>query len=123
MNLREALLDAAEHSLMPVDLEVRMETSLHQHAGASEFDGLANLFVDGVEIQDVTFLGRRAFQRTIKSAESAILGAKVGVIDVAVNDVRHGAFGMDFASYRVRFHADPDQIVGPKHLQSLLFGQ
>jgi len=30
---------------------------------------------------------------------------------------------MHLAAHRVRLHANPDQIVGPKHLQSLLFGQ
>ena len=55
MNFRKALLDAAEHLLVPVDLEIGMQASLHEHAGAAEFDGLANLFVDGVEVENVAF--------------------------------------------------------------------
>ena len=61
------------------------------------------------------------FQRTIKRAEGAVLGAEVGVIDVAVDDVGDHAFGMQLAAHRVGFHADADQVVGLKHLQRLLF--
>ena len=57
MNLREALLDTAEHALVPVDLEVRMEAALHENARAAEFDGLADFFVNGIEVEDVAFFG------------------------------------------------------------------
>jgi hypothetical protein len=60
MNLRKALLDAAQHFLVPVNLQIGMQAALHQHARAAEFDGLANLLVDGVEIEDVAFFRRRA---------------------------------------------------------------
>ena len=55
MNFWKALLDAAEHLLVPVDLEVGVEASLHEDTGAAEFDGLADFLVDGVEIEDVAF--------------------------------------------------------------------
>src|SRR5277367_1369906 len=123
MNLREPLLDAAKHALVPVDLEIGMQAALHQHAGAAKFDSLANLLVDCVEVENVTLFSGRPFQRTIERAESAIFGAKVGVINVAVDDVSHSAFRMHFAANGVRLHTDPDQVIGPKHLQRLLFGQ
>src|SRR5258708_21509618 len=100
-----------------------MQAALHEYAGAAEFDGLANLLIDGVEIEDVAFLRRRSLQWPIKRAERAIFRAEVGVINVAVDDVSHGAFGMHLAAHRFRFHATPDQIIGPKHLHGLLFGQ
>ena len=89
-----------------------MQAALHQHAGAAEFDGLANLFVDGVEIENVAFLRGGAFQRAIEGAEGAVLGAEVRVINVAVDDVGDRAFGMQLAADRVGFHADADQVVG-----------
>src|SRR5580658_11086514 len=98
MNFRKALLDAAEHLFVPVDLEIGMQASLHQHAGASEFHGLANFLVDGVEVEDVAFRSRWPFQRTIKRTEGAIFRAEVGVINVAVDAVRHGAFGLELAA-------------------------
>src|ERR1022692_4434707 len=55
MHLRKTIFDAAQHFLVPVNLQVGMQAALHQYAGAAEFDGLANLFVDGVEIDDVSY--------------------------------------------------------------------
>src|SRR5271154_5117829 len=100
-----------------------MQTALHQYARAAKLHRLANLFVDGVQIEDVPFLGRRPLERPIECAEGAILRAEVGVIDVAVDDVSHRALGMHLAANRVRLHANPNQIIGPKHLQSLLLSQ
>src|ERR1700730_2127816 len=53
MNFRKKLLDAAQHLLMPVDLEIRMQASLHQYSGPSEFDGFANFLVNSLEIEDI----------------------------------------------------------------------
>ena len=52
-----------------------------------------------------------------------MLGAEIGVIDVAVDDVGDHAFGMQLAAHRIGFHADADQVVGTEHLQGLGFGQ
>jgi hypothetical protein len=123
MNLGKTLLDSAEHLFVPVDFQIGMQAALHQHTGAAEFDGLANLFVDGVEIEDVAFLCRWAFEWAIEGAEGAVLGAEVGVIDVAVDDIGDRAFGMEPAAHRIGFHADADQVIGLEHLQSLLLGQ
>ena len=57
-----------------------MQASLHEDAGAAEFDGLANLFVNGVEVEDVTFGCRGALERTIEGAERAVFRAEVRVI-------------------------------------------
>ena len=122
MNLRKALLDAAKHFFVPVNFEVRMQTALHQHARSAKFHRLANLFVNGIEIKNVAFFGGWAFERTIEGAERAIFRAEVRVINVAVDDVSHGSFRMHFAANRVRLHADADEIIGPEHLESLLFG-
>src|SRR5882672_4598492 len=123
MNPWKALLDAAEQLLVPFDFEIGMESTLHQHARAAEFYRLLNLVVDGFEIENVAFLGAWSFQRTIESAEGAVLCAEIGVINVAVDDVSHRALGMDSAANRVRLHADADEVIGLKHLQSLRFGQ
>src|SRR2546425_1189017 len=93
MHFREAILDATQHLLVPVDLEIGMQAALHEHAGAAEFDGLADLVVDRVEVEDVAFLRRGALQRAIESAEGAVLGAKVRVVNVAVDDV--GDYALD----------------------------
>ena len=56
VDLRKALLDAAQHLLVPIDLEVGMQAALHQHARAAQFDRLADLVVDRFELEDVAFL-------------------------------------------------------------------
>ncbi len=123
MDLRKAVFNSAQHSFVPIDFEVGMKAALHQHAGAAEFDGLADFFVDGVKFEYVTFFCGGAFERAIESAEGAVLGAEVGVVNVAVDDVSDGAFRMQLAAQSVGFHADADQVVGVKHLQGLGFGE
>ena len=96
MNFREALLDAAQHLLVPVDLQIGMQSALHQHAGASEFDRFADLLVDGLEFEDVSLFGLRPLQGAVKRAKRAIFGAIVRVIDIAIDDVSDHALGMEF---------------------------
>src|ERR1700722_6632433 len=122
MNLRKALLDAAQHALMPVDLQIGMQPSLHQHTSAPEFNGLPNLIVDGFEIENVPFLRCRSLQRTVEGAEGTVFRAEIGVINVAIDDVSNRTLRMLLATDRVRLHADAHQIIGAKHFQRLLLG-
>src|ERR1700722_3229063 len=98
-----------------------MQTALHQYSGASEFDGLADLFVDGIELEDVALFRCRPFQGTVEGAEGAVLGTKIRVVNIAVDDVGDRTFGMKPAPDRVGFHSDADQVIGLEHLQGLLF--
>ena len=122
VHLRKALLHAAQHRFEPLDLQVGMQTALQQDAGAAQLDGLAHLVVNGLEVEDVAFFGQLAFERTIEGAEGAVLGAEVGVVDVAVDDVGDHTVGMQLAAHRIGFHTDSDQIVGAVHLQRFSFG-
>src|SRR5258708_6884430 len=105
MYLRETLFNSAQHLFVPVDLAIRMQAALHQHSGAPEFDGLADLFVDGVEIENVAFFRGGAFQRTVEGAEGAVLGAEVGVINFSGNDVGDPALRMKLAAHPAPFHS------------------
>src|ERR1700680_3520582 len=116
MNFRESLLDAAQHFFMPLDLQIGMQSALHQYTCPAKLRSLANFLVDRVEIEDVSLFRPTPLNATIERAEGLIIGAEVGVINIAVDDVRHGAFGMHLSADRVRFHANPDQVVGLKHL-------
>ncbi len=100
-----------------------MQAALHQHAGPAQFDGLANLVVNSFEIEDVSLFRLRPFQRPIEGAEGAVLGAVIRVINIAINDVGGHALGMKLAAHRVRFHADANQVIGTKQVESLLFGE
>src|SRR5229473_2544722 len=123
MDFGEAILDSAQHALVPVNFQIGMKAALHQHPRAAEFYGLADFFVDGVKVEDVSFFGLRAFQRTVKRAKGAVLGAEVGVVYVAVDDVSGDAFGMQLAAHGVGFHADSDEVVRAVEVESLLVSQ
>ena len=113
---------AAKKFFVPFDLQVRMQTALHQHAGAADLDRLADLLVDGLEIVDVTFGAAGPF-RGVEGAEGAVLGAEIGVVDVAVDDVGGHALGMELATDRIGLHADADEVVGLEEVEGLGFGQ
>src|SRR5438309_11571266 len=123
VNLGKSLLDATQHALVPLDLQIGMQATLHQNSGAAEFDGFANLVVDRIQIEDVPLFGFGSFQWTIKRAECAVLGAEVRVINVAIDDVSDHALGMQFTAHGVSFHADADQVIGAKQIYSLYFGE
>src|SRR5277367_259443 len=108
---------------MPVDLQVGMQAALHQNSRSAKFDGLTDLLVNGFEVEDVSLFRLWALQWPIKSTKSAVLGAVVGVINVAINDVGGHAFRMKPTAHRIGFHPDADQIIGMKQVKRLLFGQ
>ena len=122
VNLRKAFADAMQHFFVPLDLQVRMQAALHEHAGAAEFHRLADLVVDRFEFEDVSFFRRRPLQRPVKRAEGAVLGTEIRIVNIAVNDVGDHALGMQLAAHAVRFHADADQVIGTEHLDGLLLG-
>src|SRR5437899_2331679 len=123
MNLGKSLLDATQHLLVPVNFQIGMQAALHQHARAAEFDRLANLVVDRFEIEDVSLFSFGSLQWTIERTESAVFGAEVRVINVAIDDVGDHALGMQFTAHGVSFHADADQVIGAKQIYSLCFGE
>ena len=49
----EALLDAAEEVFIPLDLQIGMQTALHEDAGAAEVEGFLDLLEDRFLRQNV----------------------------------------------------------------------
>ena len=83
----------------------------------------ANLLVDRLEVEDVALGGRvLPFERPVEGAEGAVLGAEVGVVDVAIDDVGDDALGVQPAADGVGFHAQADQVVGVEVVEGLLAG-
>ena len=112
--MREALLDAAEEVLVPLDLEVGVQAALHQHAGAAQVERLLDLLEDRLLGQNVPF---GVAHGPVERAEAAILGAEVGVVDVAVDDVGDDALGMPLAADGIGLHADTDEVVGTEQIE------
>ncbi len=97
-----------------------MQTALHQHARTAHLNGLSDLLIDRFKIEDVAFGSHLALQWTVESAEGAVFGAEIGVVDVAVDDVGHYAFRMQLPAHGVGFHAQTNEVVGAEIIESLL---
>ena len=93
-----------------------MQAALHQHARAAQGNRLLDFLKDGFERLDITF--RRA-HGAIEGAEGTVLGADVGVVDVAVDLISDHVAGMQALANGVRFHADAQKVIGAQHVESL----
>ena len=127
-DLGEALLDAGEEAFEPVDFEIGMKAALHEDAGAAHLQGFGDLLVDFFEREDVALVGAGnvfAFfgERAVEGAEGAVLGAEVGVVDVAIDDVGDDALGVEAAADGVGLEAQPDEVRGVEVIEGLLAGQ
>src|SRR5271167_1798650 len=122
VDLRKALLDAAQQGLIPLDLQIRMQPALQQDSCATQLHGFAYLLINSFEIKDIAFFRQLAFERAIEGAEGAVLSAEIGVIDIPVDDVGDHTLGMQLAAHRIGFHAETDQVVGAVHLERFRFG-
>ena len=118
-DLRKPLSDALEQAFKPFDLEVWVQATLHEHPGAAHLDGFGNFLVNRLKVENVTFAGALTFKRPIKSTKAAILGAKICIVDVAVNNVGNYALGMQFAPKRIGFHTQADEVIGAEIVESL----
>src|SRR3954471_20118538 len=116
MHLGESLLDAAKQPFKPINFQLWMQAALHQHSSAAKLHSLADLLVNGIEVENVALSGELAFQRTVEGAERAVLGAEVRVIDVAIDDVSDHALRMQLLPNRIGLHTNADQIIGAEHL-------
>src|ERR1700742_4502298 len=96
-----------------------MQATLHEHAGAAHLDRLSYLSIDRFKVENVAFCCELTLEWTIERAEAAVLRAEIRVVDVAVDDVGDDALGMQFAAQCIRFHAETDQVVGAKIIESL----
>ena len=97
-----------------------MQAALHQDAGAAQVEGLLDLLRRSISLrQDVAF---GVAHGPVEGAEAAVLGAEVGVVDVAVDDVGDDAFGMQLAADGVGLHADADQVVGAEQVERFFAG-
>ena len=86
-----------------------MQSALHQHAVAAQFDHFLNAAINIFKGQDVAVF--RA-ERTIERAERAIFRAEICVVDVAVDLIRgHARIGFLPANF-IGHHADADEVVG-----------
>jgi hypothetical protein len=120
MNSGIALLDGAEKIFVVIDLQIGMQAALKQNAVAAELEHLLDLLENFLEAEDVAVFCANG---AVESAERAILGAEICVINVAVDLVGGDARVVLFQADLVSGHADADEVIGFEHVEGLLFGQ
>src|SRR3954452_20689394 len=115
-NLREAVPDRPKQAFIPLNLELGVQSALHQNPGATKVDGLLDLVEDDFDRQDIA-LG--VVQRTLERTEAAVFGTNIGVVDVAVDNISDHALRVQLATNRVSRHSNADQVIALKQIQSL----
>ena len=105
-----------------------MKAALHEDAGTAHLLGLGDFFVDFFEREDVALFGAGdvfAFfgERAVEGAEGAVLGAEIGVVDIAIDDVGDYALGVETATDGVGLEAQPDEVRGVEVIEGLVAGQ
>ena len=117
MHARILLLQRTQQIFVVIELQIGIQTALQQHSRAAQLQHFVNFAADFFERQNVAFF--RA-HRPVKSAEGAILGAEIGVIDVAVDLVRGHARIVLLAAHFVGGHADAYEVVGVEEIERFL---
>src|SRR6266852_7772323 len=97
-----------------------MQAALQQNPSAPERKHLVDLPVDLLEWEDVAVF--RA-ERPVKSTEGTVLRAEIRVIDITIDLVSGDARIVLLQAQLLSFHADADEVIGPEHIESLLFRQ
>ncbi len=105
---------------VPLDIKVRMQPALHQHAGAAEGDGFVDPLLDLFDRMNV---GVRLSGPSVKSTEGTDDIADICVIDVAVDDVCDHVGRVLTHPDLVRGQADTDKIVRFQQLGAVVSGQ
>ena len=86
-----SILDRTEEILVPRERQVRVVTALEEQLHTADLDRLINLPEDLLEAEHVAFARSHI---AVERAEVALRDAHVRVVDVAVDDVGHGAIRM-----------------------------
>src|ERR1700736_4110228 len=113
----KTILDRAQEILVPFDTELGMEAALHEDAGTAQLDGLPD-FVEDHFLRMHVALG--VAHGTVKGAETAVLGAEIGVVDIAVDDVADNAVRVQPPAHGVRGHSDADKVITVEKIDGFL---
>src|SRR5260370_37119717 len=99
------------------DGAIGMQSGLQENAGAAESDGLFDFLQDGVEREDVAFLGSHG---PIEGAEGAIFGTEIGVVDIAIDLIAGDSRVVLLFAQLIRGHTDAYQVIGLEEIESFL---
>src|SRR5689334_20735239 len=80
----KSLLDSGEETLIIVDLQVRMNTALHENSRPAQRQRFFDFLIDHVIRQNIRLW---ITLNSIERAESAELFAHIRVVNIAIDDV------------------------------------
>ena len=125
--LRETLLDAGEQALEPVDFQIGMNArpasarrcrpSPPSPRSSRRFSRSRGCNPPGAG----NVLG--SLERAIKGAEGAVLGAEIGVVDIAIDDVGDHALGVEAPTDGVSLKTQTDKVGRVEIIERLLASQ
>ena len=98
VDLRKVALDVAQQLFVPLELEFRVQSALHQDLVAAQVDRLLDFLQQHVALEHIAF---RVFGLAKERAEIAHGRADVRVVDVAVDVVGAVRLGMQPARDRI----------------------
>ena len=113
----ESVFDGAKEIFVPLDLQIRMQSALHENSRATEVERFLYFVEDDLFRKDVALA---MSEGSIKRTETAVLRTKIRVIDVAIDYVSGDTLGVQFSSDRVGLHSDADQVVTTEEIDRLL---
>src|SRR6185369_4497991 len=108
LEVRIFFTERTQQVFVPLNAEVRVESALHEDAGAAERDRLVDLLADLFEAADVSVRGART---AIERAESADNVTDIRVVDVAIDDVRDDVIEMMARAYLIRSRTHTRYVV------------
>src|SRR5947208_12222630 len=99
----------AQKIFVPLDAEIRMQSTLHQNAGAAERNGLVNLRANLI---DRAHVGVGRARPAIERAESTNDVADVRIVNVSIDDVGDDVIRVTRFPNLVSRGADASYVVG-----------
>ena len=120
VDLRESFLDGGQEFDVPVEIERRIHAALHQDLGPTDPHEFRDLFEQHLMLQRVGIL-LVAF--SLEGTEDAFRGADVGVVDVAVDDVRSDMVTVEDLASSVGQQTEPLWITAVVEVQCLFGGE
>ena len=114
MNMNAGLFNETQHILIEFQLFVRMQASLQQNLGASQFKGFINLFL---KLLIGNYRASSVFRPLVKGTELTGGNTDIGVIYIPVNDICNNRFRVFFPADTVGKKSKIIQVALAKQVQ------
>src|ERR1700748_1781679 len=108
--------DRAQQVLIPLDLQVWVQTALHENPRTAQIYRLLNFAQNRLDGENVAF---GMSHGPVKGTKTTVLRAKIRVIDIAVDNVADYTIWVKLAPHHVGLLANRKQVVTSKKIDGL----